>query len=219
MIFKFTSFLSAWLLLVTAAVAEPLPTELRDDPFKLAQAVSKRTFGRINTEQEQLLAQPELLKEIVREELIPYADYRFAAYKVIGQSELKKSSKEQRDRFVEAFKENLIVTYAQLFTEYNGQKVAFLPGALSDENYATVKTLIQEPGRPDISVDFKMRRNKKTGQWLAYDMVAENLSMLSQKEAELRGLIRQQGLDAVTDLLIEKNQTKIEFQSESEEAK
>ncbi|MFD2097521.1 phospholipid-binding protein MlaC [Corallincola platygyrae] len=213
---RLSLLVACYLLAFAAVAAEPIKQE---DPFALAQEVAKRTFGRINNEQPKIQADPEHLKTIVVEELIPYADYRFAAYKVIGQSSLKKSTKEQRKRFVEAFKGNLIVTYAQLFTEYNGQTVAFLPGKLSDENYATVKTVIQQPGRPDISVDFKMRRNKKTGLWRAYDMVAENLSMLSQKEAELRGLIRQKGLDEVSAMLEQKNQAKIVFEEpEKEEA-
>jgi phospholipid transport system substrate-binding protein len=200
------------------ANSEPLPASLSKDPFELAQAVATRAFGRINSEQAEIRERPELLKEIVRDEMVPYADYRFAAYKVIGQQALKSSTKEQRERFVEAFKNNLIVTYAQLFTEYNGQEVVFIPGQKSDENYATVKTLLKDPSRPDISVDFKMRRNKSTGEWLAYDMVAENLSMLSQKEAELRGMIRQEGLDAVSALLEERNKAKIEFKEDAPEA-
>ena len=48
---------------------------------------------------------------------------------------------------------------------------------------------------------FKMRLNKKTGSWKAYDMVAEGISLLSAKQSELTGLIREKGIDSVTATL------------------
>ena len=49
-----------------------------------------------------------------------------------------------------------------------------------------------------------MRKNNKTGEWRAFDMVAENISMLTAKQSELAPLIRDKGLKEVTAML-EKN--------------
>ena len=62
-----------------------------------------------------------------------------------------------------------------------------------------------KPGAPDINVIFKLRQNSKTGEWKAFDMVAEGISLLSAKQTELGGLIRQQGIDAVSQMLEEHN--------------
>jgi len=43
-----------------------------------------------------------------------------------------------------------------------------------------------------------MRQNKKTGQWKAFDMVVEGISLLSSKKAELSKKIARQGVEQVT---------------------
>jgi phospholipid transport system substrate-binding protein len=55
-------------------------------------------------------------------------------------------------------------------------------------------------GRDNIDVAFKVRLNKKTKQWQAFDMVAEGISLLDSKQAELGSIIRQKGLPYVTEL-------------------
>ena len=48
-----------------------------------------------------------------------------------------------------------------------------------------------------------MRQNQKTNTWKAYDMVAEGISLLSAKQSELSSLIRQHGIDYVSNMLEE----------------
>jgi phospholipid transport system substrate-binding protein len=67
------------------------------------------------------------------------------------------------------------------------------------------------PNRDPINISFKVRRNSKTNEWKAFDMVAEGISLLDSKQKELAGLIRQKGLPHVTELLKEKSQRNIVF--------
>ena len=64
---------------------------------------------------------------------------------------------------------------------------------------------VLDPGKPDINVIFKLRQNNKTGEWKAFDMVAEGISLLSSKQSELGGMIRDKGIDAVSQMLEEHN--------------
>ena len=50
-------------------------------------------------------------------------------------------------------------------------------------------------------------KNSKTGEWRAFDMVAEGISMLSAKENELSPLIRERGINKVIDLINKHNQS------------
>ena len=61
-----------------------------------------------------------------------------------------------------------------------------------------VKTQIIEQGAPTINVVFQMRKNKKTAEWKAFDIVVEGISLLSSKQAELNKKIAKQGIDHVT---------------------
>ena len=88
----------------------------KKDPYQMIQKVADITFKRFANEQAAIKVEPNLLKNIVREELMPYINYQYAAYKVIG-SNFKKTNKAERAQFVPAFREYLITSYAQVFTE------------------------------------------------------------------------------------------------------
>lgn len=183
----------------------------KKDPYQMIKTVADITFKRFANEQSAIQAEPNLLKNIVREELMPYINYQYAAYKVIG-SNFKKTNKAERAKFVPAFREYLITSYAQVFTLYNNQKVEFAPAKdFSKDRVVSVETSVIEPGRAPINISFRVRKHKKTGEWKAYDMVAEGISLLDSKQAELSSLIRQKGLPHVTAMLKEKSTKNIVF--------
>ncbi|TOI05525.1 ABC transporter substrate-binding protein, partial [Vibrio parahaemolyticus] len=51
--------------------------------------------------------------------------------------------------------------------------------------------------RPNIKLEFKLRKDNKTDEWEAFDMVAEGISLLSSKQSEWNTKIRQDGILAV----------------------
>lgn len=187
----------------------------RTNPYVMVHKVAEITFKRFAREQEQIKEDPNLLKNIVREELMPYVDYRYSAFKVIGMTNFKSTTAEQRKIFSEVFLEYLVTSYAQVFTLYDNQLVEFeRVKPLTDEKIVAVNTDIIEPGRPPINISFRVRHIKNTGEWKAYDMVAEGISLLDSKQAELTGLIRQKGIEHVTQMLKEKSDRDITFKRE-----
>ncbi len=54
------------------------------DPYALVDQAAKQTFARLKADQAQVKSNPDHLRVIIREELLPYVDNRFAAYKVLG---------------------------------------------------------------------------------------------------------------------------------------
>ncbi|WDE04404.1 phospholipid-binding protein MlaC [Thalassomonas viridans] len=186
----------------------------RKDPYKMIRQVAEITFKRFADEQPQIRKDPNLLKTIVREELMPYINYKYAAGKVLGKH-FAKTSKKDRAEFVPAFREYLVTSYAQVFTLYKKQKVQFEPGKpLGKKKIVAVNTQVLEAGRDPIDISFKVRKSRKTNEWKAFDMVAEGVSLLDSKQAELSSLIRQKGLPYVTQMLKEKSQRNIVFKSE-----
>ena len=175
------------------------------DPFALINEAASRTFNRLNQEQQKIHSEPGYLRVVIRDELMPYVDNKFAAYKVIG-SNIKETTPAQRDRFTLAFTDYIIATYADALAKYDQQKVKVEPPrALGDDKVVSVNVAVLDPGKPDINVIFKLRQNNKTGEWKAFDMVAEGISLLSSKQSELGGMIRDKGIDAVSQMLEEHN--------------
>jgi phospholipid transport system substrate-binding protein len=183
----------------------------KKDPFIMIKKVAGKTFKRFANEQQAIKADPNLIKNIVREELMPYINYKYSAFKVIGKH-LKNTTDQERKDFVPVFREYLITSYAQVFTLYDNQPVEFAPAKnFSDKKIVAVNTRIIMSGRDNIDVSFKVRRNRKTNDWKAFDMVAEGVSLLDSKQAELGGIIRQKGLPYVTELLKKKSERSIVF--------
>ena len=192
------------------------PTRLvvdQSNPYQMVQGAAEQTFKRFAREQQAIQENPNLLKDIVREELMPYINYKYSAFKVIGKH-LRKTTDAERRAFVPVFREYLVSSYAQVFTLYDNQAVEFSPErSFAGKKIVAVNTRIIMVGRDNIDVAFKVRLNKKTKQWQAFDMVAEGISLLDSKQAELGSIIRQKGLPYVTELLKSKSTRNIVFKN------
>jgi phospholipid transport system substrate-binding protein len=203
--------------LSTAAIASASID--KSNPYTMIQTAADIAFKRFAREQSEIAKDPNILKTIVREELLPYVDYKYAAFKVIGSSTLKKTTKAERNKFVQIFRDYLVTQYAQVFTRYKQQEVIFAPAKdFSHKKILAVKTTIVDPAMGLIDIDFKVRRNKRTKEWKAFDLVAEGVSLLDSKQAELSSIIRQKGLAYVGQLLKEKSTRDIILQTNKEVA-
>jgi len=170
----------------------------KPSPYAVLADVGNQLFTRIAANQQEIKKFPKLMNVIVEEELMPAIDYKYAAYRILGKH-LKKTSKEQRAKFVNSMRSYLASTYANALKQYKNQQVIFeSEKPIKGKRIVAVKTQIVDMNKPTIDVVFKMRQNKKTGQWKAFDMVVEGISLLSSKKAELGRRIAKQGVEQVS---------------------
>ena len=167
-------------------------------PYQVVEVTAKNLFSRLDENKDNLTKFPELMETIVQEELLPVIDHRYVAYKVLGKH-LNKSTKAQRAKFIEAMKSNIARSYAAILKQYNGQELIYAKHKpIKNTKLVSVPMTIVEPSKPPIELVFRLRKNKKTGDWLIYDVLAEGISMLASKRAEVSGAIRKVGIDQVT---------------------
>jgi phospholipid transport system substrate-binding protein len=168
-------------------------------PHQVIQGLGDNLFKRLSEEQNNLSSQPELVRKIIEQELMPHVDYRYAAYKILGKY-IKEISKQEREKFALAMKDYLAVMYVNALSQYKNQKITFHPATKVNKSkkIVVVKALITEPDAPDIAIDFKLRLDKKTQQWKAFDMVIEGISLISAKQAEITSRIRATDIQTVT---------------------
>lgn len=200
--FKWVTRCAAWLLLLASAQALAVNSH---DPYLLVKEAAGKTFTRLEQDAPQVKQNPNHLRTIVREELMPYVDNKFAAYKVIGK-ELRSTTPPQRERFVKAFTDYIVATYADALGKYDKQTIRVESGQpLDAKKEISVKVTVLDPDKPEINVIFQLRKNSKTGEWKVFDMIAEGVSLLSSKQSELGGSIRQKGIDSVSSMLEQHN--------------
>jgi len=167
-------------------------------PYQVIEQTGGKLFARISSSQQELNKFPDLMREIVEQELMPVIDYKYASYKVLGKN-LKKTTKPQREKFVASMQHYLVRTYASALNQYKNQQVVYVPGKVSpNAKAASVNVKIIDSNKPTIGLTFQMRKNKKTQQWKAYDLVVEGISLLTSKQAEFNSRIAKYGIDQVT---------------------
>tara|TARA_B100001094_G_scaffold333292_1_gene410379 strand:- start:8337 stop:9011 length:675 start_codon:yes stop_codon:yes gene_type:complete len=188
---------------------------VNNNPYFMIDVLANKTFDRVKREERIIKKDPNHLKKIVEEELLPYVDNRYASYKVLSPY-LKRTTADERMRFVKAFTNYMITNYAQTLTLYDDQKfVVEEPKNVDKVKLVSVDVIIkQTPKNKRLTLQFKARRSKK-GDWKIYDLVAESVSVLVSKQAEIRQLMRnnKNSLNAVIQLLEEKAAVNIELKN------
>ena len=188
----------------------------RTDPYKMMKQVAEHSFERLKSEQPKVKQDPDYLKVIVEEELMPYVNEQYAALKLLGPN-LKGAKREDVGVFISAFRAYLVTNYAQVLTQYTDQEIEFGPEPTLEEDrrISGIKVDIIDAPRPNIKLEFKLRR-EKSGEWAAFDMIAEGISLLSSKQSEWNGKIRKDGILAVAKELQELSEQPIRFESKTQ---
>ncbi|SIO41091.1 phospholipid-binding protein MlaC [Salinivibrio sp. ES.052] len=183
----------------------------QSNPYQLIEQVAANTFSRLRKDRTLFRADPDLLRDVVKDELLPYIHTRYAASLVLGAQHYRKATPEQRDAFTEAFTEYMIASYAQILIEYDNQKVDVQKNKPidPDDKIVKVRVDITDPSRPPIRLDFSLRKNTRTGNWQAYDVTAEGVSMIQSKQSEWKTPLRRDGIDSVIAQLEELSQRPI----------
>jgi phospholipid transport system substrate-binding protein len=143
--------------------------------------------------------------QLVNEVLEPRVDLNKISRLVLGKH-WRKASEEQKTSFQKEFKGLLVNTYATAFKEFDEWTIHFIPMTFDPtDTRLMVKTEIIQPSRPPVAVNYRMALNK-AGEWKAYDVIIEGISMVTNYKASFSKTIKSAGgLDQVIQQLAEKN--------------
>jgi len=202
-IYKSTLLLLSGVLIFCSGIVQAQEQEQGTNPYVLLETVATKTFSRLKKESQLIDENPELLRKVIEEELLPYIHYRFAASMVLGKY-YKTIPKEKLPEYFSVFRSYLITTYALALTYYDGQDVTFEPAREIPINKkkVTVKAMILEPSRDNIILAFAVRKDKKTNMWKAYDMKAQGVSVISGVQTVFHPILsKKDGIEKVIDLM------------------
>ncbi|PJG82551.1 phospholipid-binding protein MlaC [Caviibacterium pharyngocola] len=193
---KLNRWLSKIVVIATALFAVQAFAD--DNPYVLMQQASDKLFGDISANQSKIKQDPNYLKTIVRQDLMPYVHVNYAGSLVLGQY-FKSTTPEQREKFFAAFDKFIEQSYAQALTLYTNQKIQIENPKDVAENQVSIRVKVLQGGNAaPVNLNFFWRKNSKTGKWQVYDMAAEGVSMVDTKKQEWSGILRKDGIDALT---------------------
>lgn len=145
------------------------------------------------------------LQDIVEKKVLPHFDFRSMTQLAMGKA-WRDASPAQQKSLESAFRTLLVRTYTTALAEVGGveRKVEVKPLQLKPgEDYTTVRTLVREPGRPPLSIDYRMTLTDKV--WKVTDIVAENVSLVINYRGTFNNEITRSGIDGLIKVLEDKN--------------
>ncbi len=169
------------------------------DPQQLVIDTTDRMLAALEAHGPQLEQQPALIYELVGEIVLPHFDFvRMSAW-VLGKY-WPRASLEQKRRFVPAFRQRLVRTYAVALLEYRGQRIEYLPlreDPASGE--VTVRSRVVQPGKPPIALNYYLWQHDD--RWRVYDISVDGISLVANYRTSFASEIKTHGLEALISRL------------------
>ena len=109
---------------------------------------------------------------------------------------------EQRSRFVEAFTQMSIATYASNFDTYSGERFKTISEKKVDGGRILVQTQLIKSDGGQVRLDYLLQHTG--GEWHIVNVIAEGVSDLALKRADYSAFLKSKGFEALLQKLKEK---------------
>lgn len=115
----------------------------------------------------------------------------------------RKASDDQRGRFLDAFRNLMMKTYATAIFEYEGQPITFRPLKMKEgADDVVVKTDIETGQGRKVAVNYSMGLND--GTWQIYDVNVAGVSLVTSYRASYTREVKRRGIDGLIEALEKK---------------
>jgi phospholipid transport system substrate-binding protein len=174
-----------------------------DSATALVERTAEDMLQTLESKRAQIDASPQLIYQMVGSKLAPHFDFEMITRSAVGK-DWNKASPSQQKELVAAFREVLVRTYAKSLLKYTGEEVVYQPSKPGTrDGTVVVPTQVRAPGAPAIPIDYRM--HKLSGSWKVYDVVIDNVSLISNYRGQFRSTIGRDGIDGLIAELKAKN--------------
>lgn len=169
-------------------------------PDALVKSTVNEVLGVIKQNKDQ-----KTLIDLAEKQVVKHFDFRQMTQLALGRS-WSQATPEQQEALERAFRTLLVRTYTAALSQSSGEtRVEVKPAALKAGDAETVvRTLAFEPGRKPVQIDYRMRN--ASGSWKIYDVVVENLSLVTNYRSTFQSEIARSGIDGLIRTIETKNQ-------------
>lgn len=192
-----------WILIFSASVFAAAQT-----PDQVIRAVVDETLATLKAEKAAIKTDSNQLVAVVEKVIMPHADIHETSKRVLAKH-WRALTPAQQQAFEKEFEQLLIRTYAVSFRSYDKQTVDILETRTNPNNasYVEVRTLIKEPGKPNLPVNYRFLK-EADGSWKVYDINVENVSLVSSFRTQIGDAISRDGFEQMLTNMRIKNQEK-----------
>ena len=191
---------AAWLALF---LAFPVRAAGPADAQALVRSTADRVLAEVKANKKELDRSPARIYDLVQAHVVPHFDFTRMSQSALGRH-WRAASEDQRSALTREFQELLVRTYAVALLNYSGQQIEYLPlraGGADDD--VLVQTRVTEAGAPPVPIDYRL--SQAAGRWKVYDVVIDNVSLVSNYRSSFAEQVQRNGLDGLIQQLADRN--------------
>lgn len=164
-----------WFLMAVLFLTASL-SQAADNPKDMLQKAGDALLSRLVKEKAAYKKDPQILYDMVEENIEPYVDFEGFAKGVMGQY-YRQASDAQRSQFAATFRKSLIRTYANGMAAYDNQKIVFKPYVPGDDpKKAQVDMDIMTASNGAVPVTYQLVLNAK-GEWKVKNVIINGMNL------------------------------------------
>lgn len=184
---------------LTQASATPL------SPDVLARNTTNDVLRIVRQDREIKSGDMKKIHDLVEAKILPNFDFRKMTQLAVG-LHWRRATPAQQERLVNEFRILLVRTYAASLASVADYEVEFKPFRMNPaDTDVIVSTEVSKPGAPPIPIDYRMER--QVDGWKVYDVMVDNVSMVTVYRNSFGGEVRRGGIDGLIAALARRNQT------------
>ena len=183
------------LLASGASLAHPVDER---DPFTIIEETTSLILDALDERREEFTADPEQLRVLVREDLMPLLDLNYSARLILGKAG-RGVSPEQLEAFSQAMSSVLINRYSDGMLEFRSDgQVEILPmKGKNTEKLTRVRTRIKLENGGFAPVDYAFRKTDLG--WKVFDVTVEGISYIITFRNQISPRVTSDGIEKVTE--------------------
>lgn len=172
-------------------------------PDELVKSVASEVIAILKTDKDIQKGDAKKIYALVDAKVLPNFDFTRMTRLAVGRY-WKDATPEQQQRLTREFRDLLVRTYAMSLANYKNQTIEYKPLRIGpNDTDVTVKTVVIEPGRQPIPIDYQMVRTPDG--WKVYDITVEGVSLVVNYRSSFAQEIQQGGVERLIQTLAAKN--------------
>jgi phospholipid transport system substrate-binding protein len=189
------------ILLCSALIGVVTPASAQEaSPDALVRTVADDVLNVIRTVKDK-----RQLRELAEQKVLPHFDFRTMTQLAVGRH-WREATPAQQKALEDAFRSLLVNTYTTSLnvTSTGKESVEVKPVDAKNATDVVVHTVVRSPSRPQpVAVDYRMAKGPNG--WKVYDVVVENLSLVTNYRGSFASEIQRSGIDGLVRVLENKN--------------
>ena len=179
----------------------PALAEESSSPIEIINVTATKLQAELGGRQEYFGDNLPELYSLVDRVLVPSFDVEYSGKQVLGRTHWTAASDEQRQRFISAFYNFLVRTYAKAILEFDQDRMKVLPDPSysKDKRKALVKTQLALANGDEVLVAYALRETDVG--WRIYDVRVDGVSYIQNYRSQFDAEITALGIDTLIERL------------------